>query len=233
MTVLDLLRLRVTRDGARPFLTWYDLADASRTELSAISWANWVDKTANLLIDEYDLGIGDVVQLDVLAERPRHWMSLVWAAACWQAGCLASVTDSPSADLRVTGPAPAAPDDVPTVACSLHPLGLGLSNLPAGVADYATEARLQPDSFLGATPAPDSPAWRDGNSEFTLAELESDPVSGRIEVTATAPWLVLGQTLLGPLRGGGSAILLEDTGEAGPRSEQRRREVLASEKVGR
>lgn len=221
------------RDGARPLLTWYDLADSARTELSAISWANWVDKTANLLVDEYDLGEGDVVQLDVLAERPRHWMGLVWAAACWQAGCLASVVDRDSADLLVTGPNPAA-GDLPTIACSLHPLGLGLRDLPDGVADYATEARLQPDSFLGAPANPSAPAWRDADRELTLAGLESPPIAGRIEVTASAPFGVLGQALLGPLAGGGSAVLLEDTSSpdaSAGGNEQRRRDVLAGEKV--
>lgn len=221
------------RDGARPFLTWYDLADSARTELSAISWANWVDKTANLLIDEYDLGEGDVVQLDVLAERPRHWMGLVWAAACWRAGCLASIVDRDSADLLVTGPSPSA-SDRSTIACSLHPLGLGLRDLPAGVADYATEARLQPDSFLGAPANPSAPAWRDADTELTLAELESPPIAGRVEVTALAPFGVLGQALLGPLAGGGSAVLLEDAAASDTSAgvhEQRRRDVLASEKV--
>lgn len=221
------------RDGARPFLTWYDLADSARTELSAISWANWVDKTANLLTDEYDLGEGDVVQLDVLAERPRHWMGLVWVAACWRAGCLASIVDRDSADLLVTGPNPT-PGDRSTIACSLHPLGLGLRDLPAGVPDYATEARLQPDSFLGAPANPAAPAWRDTDTELTLAELESPPIAGRVEVTALAPFGVLGQALLGPLAGGGSVVLLEDTATSDTSAggnEQRRRAVLASEKV--
>lgn len=229
MTVLDLLARRVQRDGARPFLTWYDLADSARTELSAISWANWVDKTANLLIDEYDLGPGDLVQLDVLAERPRHWMALVWAAACWRAGCLASVADTDSADLLVTGPNPPSDPDVPTLACSLHPLGLGLRDLPAGVADYATEARLQPDSFLGGPADPAAPAWRDADTELSLADLESPAIADRIEVTASDPFPVIAQAVLGPLAGGGSAILLEDTGNTD--NAQLRRRVLADEKV--
>ena len=42
----------IAADPARPLLTWYDDATGERTELSGATLANWVAKTANLLVDE-------------------------------------------------------------------------------------------------------------------------------------------------------------------------------------
>ena len=80
------LAQRVARRGAQPLLTYYSAADGARTELSAVTFANWVDKTANLIVD---LGHEDGDPIDVaLAEaHPAHWVTLVWIAAAWQRGC--------------------------------------------------------------------------------------------------------------------------------------------------
>jgi hypothetical protein len=43
------LARRVREGGSRPLLTYYRPAAGERTEFSATSFANWVDKTANLL----------------------------------------------------------------------------------------------------------------------------------------------------------------------------------------
>ncbi len=48
----------VATDPNRPLLTWYDDATGERTELSGATLANWVAKTANLLVDELALGPG-------------------------------------------------------------------------------------------------------------------------------------------------------------------------------
>ena len=47
--MIDLLAARVRRDGSRPLLTYYRPDRGERVEFSATSFANWVDKTANLL----------------------------------------------------------------------------------------------------------------------------------------------------------------------------------------
>jgi len=67
--------------GQRPFLTWYG-EDGERTELSATVTANWVAKTANLLVEEYDIAPGTLVRLDM----PPHWRTAVWALATWRVG---------------------------------------------------------------------------------------------------------------------------------------------------
>ena len=44
-------------------ITYYDLASGERTELSGVSFANWVDKTSNLLVDELMIDPADQVEL--------------------------------------------------------------------------------------------------------------------------------------------------------------------------
>jgi len=51
--ISNLLAQRVRRNGAEPLITYYDLDSGERTELSAVSFANWVNKTSNLLVDEF------------------------------------------------------------------------------------------------------------------------------------------------------------------------------------
>ena len=70
--------------GGAPLLTHYGPA-GERTERSVASFANWVAKTVNLL-DEVGADADTTVALPVLAQRPAHWMGLVWPFALWQAG---------------------------------------------------------------------------------------------------------------------------------------------------
>lgn len=83
MTVVRSLEARVRSNGAAPLLTFYDLDTGERTELSGRTFANWVDKAANLLAA---LDVEGVVAVPLLAARPGHWLGLVGAAAAWQAG---------------------------------------------------------------------------------------------------------------------------------------------------
>ncbi len=100
--LISALRRRVARQGSQPLLTYYDGHDGSRIELSAVTFANWVDKTANLIAD---LGHDDGEPIDVaLAEtHPAHWVTLVWVAAAWQRGCPVNPGIS-GAELLVVGP---------------------------------------------------------------------------------------------------------------------------------
>ena len=50
---------RARRDPGRPLVTWYDDATGERVELSVATYANWVAKTASLLVEEHDLERGD------------------------------------------------------------------------------------------------------------------------------------------------------------------------------
>jgi len=80
--VAALLDAEVRRDGARPFLTWYDDATGERIELSVLTLANWAVKTANYLADEHGLEPGDPVRLD----PADHWLSFVAVLGAWCAG---------------------------------------------------------------------------------------------------------------------------------------------------
>ena len=79
-TITDLLSL-LSRDGGQPRLTWYG-TDGERIELSGAVLVNWVTKTTNLLVEEFDAEAGVVVASDL----PPHWRTLVWALATWRAG---------------------------------------------------------------------------------------------------------------------------------------------------
>lgn len=137
--LISALQKRVATHGPQPFLTYYD--GDSRIELSAITFANWVDKTANLIAD---LGHDDGEPIDVaLAQsHPGHWVTLVWIAAAWQRGCPVNAAVT-GADLLVVGPGDDRRAEV-TVACSLHPLGLGFPTPPEDAVDYR-DVFTQPD----------------------------------------------------------------------------------------
>ncbi|MHA6524317.1 TIGR03089 family protein [Tessaracoccus sp. G1721] len=196
--LIDALRRRVARQGAQPLLTYYDTLDGSRIELSAVTFANWVDKTANLI---EDLGHEDGEPVDIaLAEtHPAHWVTLVWVAAAWQRGCPVNPGVS-GADLLVVGPGDQRRAAV-TVACSLHPLGLGFPSPPEGAVDYR-EAMAQPDAhdlsplgestMWGGEPAPET-APRDGRV------LLLDPPAG---------WATVAEALVAPVLGSGSTVVV-------------------------
>ena len=155
----DLLDAALARDGARPFLTWYDDATGERLELSVTTFAVWVAKTSWLLADAYGLGAGDAVRVDL----PRHWLGAVWAVASWRLGCTVTVDPRGDAAVLVRGPAeplPPVPDDV--VALSLRPLGAPFppGALPAGAVDYAVEVPAYPDRLPPAVPVDAAPVAR-------------------------------------------------------------------------
>lgn len=82
MSLPALLAAELRRDGARPFLTWYDDASGERVELSVATLANWAVKTANLLADEHGLEPGDAVRLS----PADHWLSFVAVLGAAYAG---------------------------------------------------------------------------------------------------------------------------------------------------
>jgi len=159
----QLLAQALTRDSARPFVTYYDDSSGERVELSTASFANWVAKTANLIVDGLGREPGDVVGIDL----PRHWIAGVWALAAWSAGLRVLVPDratgSPAEHVDVAvraHPVPMADgaeaDDL--VIVSLLPLGAPppFGSLPAGATDYAREVPGYGDRFVpsaGAGPS--------------------------------------------------------------------------------
>jgi hypothetical protein len=115
-----------------------------------------------------------------------------------------------------------------TIACSLHPLGLGLGDLPEGVLDYSTEALAEPDAHWAEPVEPDDLAWLDDRREISHAEwLGLPPEPGRVLLPVwQPPWLALQEALVRPLLGGGSAVVVD-----GRVAEDELARIIASERV--
>ncbi|HWD80717.1 MAG TPA: TIGR03089 family protein [Kribbella sp.] len=196
----DLFAAAVRRDGAKPFLTYYDDASGERIELSAVTTANWVAKTANLLQDEYDIAPGDTVAIGL----PPHWLGVVWALSTWSAG--AALT-SGTGTIAITGPDFAIRGERETVASALLPLGGRFRDpLPDGVHDYGAEVYNHPDVFSPyEAPTPTSPAYDDLTHEQLIGTAE--PVADRILTTRTLTDRDGLGLLVGVITGGGSIVL--------------------------
>jgi uncharacterized protein (TIGR03089 family) len=208
------LRRRNARSGATPLITYYDETRGERIELSGTSLGNWVDKTAGLLTDEIMVEPGDLVRLPIAVSHPAHWVTLIWVAAAWRARCSVTLGAADDAAVEVIGPDDPRPGNAETVACSLHPLGLGFSTpLPAGVIDYGVEVRAHPDSFSGPHPAPADPAWRDGNKDLSHADVVSGVAGGPARELITplpddTPLTIIRRALIRPVLTGGSAVIV-------------------------
>ncbi|TDO47592.1 uncharacterized protein (TIGR03089 family) [Kribbella sp. VKM Ac-2571] len=196
----ELFAAAVRRDGGAPFLTYYDDTTGERIELSAVTTANWVAKTANLLVDEYDLEAGETVAIGL----PPHWLGVVWALSTWSVG--ASLT-SGTGTLAITGPDFAIRGERETVASALLPLGGRFREpLPDGIQDYGAEVYNHPDVFVPFDPpTPASPAYDDLTHEDLIGTAE--PISDRILVTRTLTDRDGLALLVGVISGGGSIVL--------------------------
>jgi uncharacterized protein (TIGR03089 family) len=99
-----LLRSALDTDPARPLVTFYDDATGERIELSVKTFANWVAKTANMLVD----GLGTEPGERVAIAAPAHWQTAVWLFSCWSAGLLAvpvTATETATAEVPAEGTA--------------------------------------------------------------------------------------------------------------------------------
>ena len=135
-------------DPAGPRVTYYDDASGERIELSASTLMNWAAKTANMVRDEFALEPGAKVAVLL----PAHWQSVAVLLGVWWAGCEVVLSPESDAELAfVTADRLDDVADVPEVAAlSLDAFGKGLSDLPIGVADYATSIRVHGDQFRAA-----------------------------------------------------------------------------------
>lgn len=199
----------VLTDPGRPRITWYG-ADGERVELSGAVLANWVAKTANLLVDELDAGPGTRVRLDL----PAHWRTVVWTLATWYVGATVSL-DATATDLLVTDDATSwiegADLTVPAVAVALPALARRSAiALPEDVLDYAATVLGHPD----APPPPGrvsgtDPALLEPAGVTTVAAVLADPAEhGRQLVTADRLSTTLLRHLRAVLAGNGSIVLV-------------------------
>ncbi|GAB3833028.1 TIGR03089 family protein [Kribbella italica] len=219
-TLPELFAAAVRRDGASPFLTHYDDVTGERIELSAVTTANWVAKTANLLVDEYELEPEETVAIGL----PPHWLGVVWALATWSAG--ASVTTG-EGDLAITGPDFRVRGNRESIASALLPLGGRFRDpVPDGVHDYGAEVYNHPDLFVPFNPpTADSPAY-DGRTHAGVIAAAA-PIAERILVTRDLVDPAGLGLLVGVISGGGSIVLCRNLD---PAKLERR---LADEKVDR
>ena len=231
----DLLAAAVAQTGAAPLVTSYDDATGERVELSAVTLANWVAKTANLLQDEFDVAPGSTVAVAL----PVHWQTAAVLLAVWSCG--AAVLDTAAEDDdRLSGAdvVLAAADRLPALeeqgldqllGLSLHPLGLGMAGYAGPARDFALEVRSHGDHFT-----PWQPPHADavglvlgGRVELTLGGLvqTAAELAARLGIASGDRILVDERTaeeagpvawLLAPLSAGASLVLCRVGGPGRP-----------------
>lgn len=215
-TFPDLLADQVLRAGSRPLVTFYDDTSGERVELSVVTYANWVAKTAGLMQDELELFRGDSVLIDL----PTHWLGPVLLGAAWSLGVsvTADRAHADTVDLVVCGPGTVtehAAAGKPVLALSLLPMGARFgTELPAGVVDFGVVVWSQPDSFWpDEQPSADDVAWLDDESALTQSELLARAGSSTLSdfgtrlLTDENPCSADGLlALVGPLAAGGGTV---------------------------
>ena len=206
-----LLARRVRSNGADPLITYYDLDSGERTELSAVSFANWVNKTSNLLVDELLVDPGDAVQLTLAETHPGHWVTLIWELACWQVGAVVSLDPAVDAKVIVVGPGTDSTTfgDTEVVYCSLHPLGLP-SGAESPIVDYNLEVRGQADQYPAAPQTASAPAWHSRSLDLDQSDLlvVDQDSSRRRMILPSDPWRTVQDALITPLVTGGSSVIV-------------------------
>lgn len=231
------LLTKLTREPGRPRITWYG-PDSERVELSGAVLENWVNKTTNLLVEEFDAGPGTRVLLDL----PGHWRTVVWALAVWRVGACV-VLEGPqraAVDVVVTTRPQCHAGATDLVAVALPALArLYDGDLPAGAIDAAAAVMTYGDA-VGWTPAIEdsAPALVAGSGPAVthaglLDASRSPRPSARSRAMLTAP-TALGSSnavlaVLGLLAGDGSVVLVDPTTLARWQAEEKLDHVLKSE----
>ena len=183
-SVLDVFRQQFTRDGARPFLTWYGDGGA-RVELSVATVERWIAKTANFLQDGLAASPGDLA----VVALPDHWLTPAIWWACWHNGVIVAPL-APDAELPIdadilfvtpdrAGEAAALARDV--IAVSTAPMGgRSRAELAGSVADFGADVPGYDDRFSAYTPSDGSAA--------ALRTAGGDLTSGAVARLAGATW---------------------------------------------
>ncbi len=228
--IQSLLRALTTENPTAPRLTHYDAS--GRIELSGRVLVNWVNKAANLLVEEFDTQPGDVLVLDL---PTGHWRSAYWALAAWLCGAHVMVTDArwSGAEQRPGTPLMREPVDVvvttsPTawaesgadvIAVETQALARSLTGELAGAIDEAaTLATYGDDAPDCEAPLPDDPALSDVGYTLSYRELPTQHEGGRVLLPLTEEAVPLQVTALVPavLAAGGSLVCVQMTSEPAP-----------------
>ncbi|MBF0686338.1 MAG: TIGR03089 family protein [Cellulomonas sp.] len=161
---VEALLALLQRDPGRPRITWYG-SGGERVELSGAVLANWVSKTTNLLVEEFDAAPGTRVLVDL----PAHWRSLVWALGAWRTGAEVvpadadgRAVDGGATDLAVTW-RPDAHTGADVVAVALPALARRFEGtLPPSAVDAAAAVMTYGDVVGWVPPADPSSAAAPG-----------------------------------------------------------------------
>ncbi|WP_019149047.1 TIGR03089 family protein [Timonella senegalensis] len=131
-------------EPGKPRLTWYG-ADYERIELSGAVLNNWVNKTTNLLVEEFDAEASIEFALDL----PAHWRLIVWTLATLRSGATAHIGPSTSSDVAaLITDRPSDKQAPEIVAVSLHALARRFDGeLPAGAIDAASAVMTYSDGL--------------------------------------------------------------------------------------
>ena len=195
----------------RPFVTYYDLETGERTELSGTTTANWVAKTANLLVDELDAEPGTRIDIAL----PTHWLRTVWILATWAVG--GTIVDS-AGDVFVAGPDTlASPSPARRRAASaLLPFGTPFRTPPADAIDLGSALPAQPDEFFPSDqPTDDTRAVELANTTLTYGDLAAGAPPSADRILLTVGTLARDVTVtLAALLGGGSIVLVRGGSDA-------------------
>lgn len=189
---------------ARPLITHYDDAAGTRVELSVTTVANWAAKTANWLVDEFDVEPGDPVAVAL----PPHWQTAGVLLGAWWCG--AHVVAEPDG-ARVTFAAPGAPVSGTTAVVALDPMGRGLPGSPPdGALDYLAEARLSGDTFSPPMPIDGAtPALAGATVDEVLTQARAADLPAGARILSTVDWTVPDGVLRGflaPLAAGAHLV---------------------------
>lgn len=243
VATLPRLLQQLLTDPGRPRLTWYG-PQGERIELSGHVLDNWVTKSTNLLIEEYDAG----PRARVLVDLPVHWRAVVWALAAWRTGACVLLPDDGSTeppDVVVTD-RPAhwvGTSDAEVVAVALPALARAFDgDLPVGATDAAAAVMTYGDVLTWvpehepAAPALHDPergvvthaelldwAGPDGGTAAPRLLLEPEPATSSRQVLAT---------VLSAYRADGSVVLCAPpvAGELAA-DPGRRARLIASERI--
>lgn len=186
----------------------------ARVELSGATTANWVAKSANLLVD----GLGGPARVGLLL--PLHWqaVALLLAAVATDAtvvvaaepaeleGCEAAFVAEPYASAALD----AGVDDV--LALSGHPLGAPCGPLPPMVTDYAREVPSYGDGWSGATPA--AARVESGGALVPITPVPDLSAADRVLLATAFSGAQDVATLLAVLAAGAGLVLLPAVGGA-------------------
>jgi uncharacterized protein (TIGR03089 family) len=197
------------RDPAQPLLTLLD--GPARVELSGATTANWVAKSANLLVD----GLGAPQRVGLLL--PLHWQTVVLVLAGVATGATVVVAadvgglsgcDVAFTTAQAAGDALDASGADEVLALSGHPLGAPCPSLPPLVLDYAREVPSYGDGWHTRPATP----WSVEVAGAPLGELRTYGLGAgdRVVVTGSpaVPGVLAG--LLGVLQAGAAVLLAPD-----------------------